>query len=201
MEREPSEPTGGRDAKSRARRAELTARIADLLLTEGVAQIPLRELAAKLGTSDRMLLYYFEDKADLVRAAIAELSARMGAMLAVSFTAERRPPALVMTAVADFLLSPAVTPFMNVWADISARGGRGEALYQAMAADSVRDSLAWLDSQLAIDDEPARRAAASAILAVVEGVRMIERAAPGSTEGVTDLLAGSFAAGVDGAPT
>jgi len=191
---EPTQPeaAGARGPKSQAKREALATQIADALLAEGVAQIPLRDLAARLGTSDRMLLYYFDDKTDLVEAAIAELSARMGAMLAEVTPADRRPPAEVLESTARFLLSSPVAPFMNVWADIAARGGRGEAPFQAMAARSVESSLAWLDGQLAIADDRARRTAASTILAVVEGVRMIEAAAPGSTAGVTALLSGSF---------
>lgn len=190
---EDTEPkTGGRrDAKSRAKRLELIAKIADALLAEGVAQIPLRDLATKLGTSDRMLLYYFEDKADLVQAAIAEVSVRMGAMLA-AVSDERRPPRELLIVTAQLLSSPAMSPFMNMWADISARGGRGEEPFQTIAKGSVNSSLEWLDARLAIPAEAARRTAASAILAVVEGVRMIELAAPGSTSGVTGLLSGAF---------
>src|SRR5262245_37348759 len=121
MEAEEPEGADARGPKSQAKRQALAARIADVLLAEGVAQIPLRDLATRLGTSDRMLLYYFADKAELVTAAVAELSARMGAMLAGVTPAERRPSADVLDSTTRFLLSPPVAPFMNVWADIAAR--------------------------------------------------------------------------------
>jgi len=182
-----------RGQKAQSRRVELIGRIADVLLADGVGQVPLRDLAARLGTSDRMLLYYFADKADLVEASIEEVSSRLGVILAASFSEERRPAAEVLDVTARLLSSPAAAPFMNVWADVSARGGRGEEPFQAIAKLTVKRSLAWLDVQLAIADDGERRAAASAILAVVEGVRMIDAAAPGSTIGVTEFLAGSFA--------
>jgi AcrR family transcriptional regulator len=48
------------------RRDELTEAAADYLLDHGLIGLSLRPLAAALGTSDRMLLYHFADKDDLV---------------------------------------------------------------------------------------------------------------------------------------
>jgi AcrR family transcriptional regulator len=48
------------------RREELTEAAADYLLEHGLIGLSLRPLAAALGTSDRMLLYHFADKDDLV---------------------------------------------------------------------------------------------------------------------------------------
>jgi len=48
------------------RREELTEAAADYLLDHGLIGLSLRPLAAALGTSDRMLLYHFADKDDLV---------------------------------------------------------------------------------------------------------------------------------------
>jgi AcrR family transcriptional regulator len=193
MEQKTPERSVSREPKSHAKRRELTGKIADFLLLEGVAQISLRDLAKRLGTSDRMLLYYFDDKADLVRAALVEVSSRLGVMLATSLSDARRSPAEMLTTTARLLASPSLSPFMNVWADISARGGRGEDPFRSIARQSVEGWLAWLDTRLAVADARNRRSIASALLVVVEGVRLIESAAPGAASGVTKFLSGSFA--------
>ncbi len=193
MEQKTPERGVSREPKSHAKRRELIGKIADFLLLEGVAQIPLRDLAKRLGTSDRMLLYYFDDKADLVRAAIVEVSSRLGAMLATSMSDARRSPAEMLTTTARLLASARLSPFMNVWADISARGGRGEEPFRTIARQSVESWLEWLDTRLAVADARKRRSIASALFIVVEGVRLIESAAPGASRGVTAFLSGSFA--------
>jgi AcrR family transcriptional regulator len=175
--------------RTNPKRAELTGRIADVLLAEGVAQVALRDLAARLGTSDRMLLYYFDDKADLVRASIAEISVRLDTLLAGAGQTGRQSPAEVLRSTAGFLSLPQIMPFMNVWADILARGGRGEEPFKAIAHGLVQASLTSLDGRLAIEDETLRRRTAGAILAAVEGVWILEMASPGSTEGALELLA------------
>ena len=48
------------------RRAELADAATDHALEHGLIGLSLRPLAASLGTSDRMLLYHFRDKDDLV---------------------------------------------------------------------------------------------------------------------------------------
>ena len=48
------------------RRDELAEGATDYVLEHGLIGLSLRPLAAALGTSDRMLLYHFSDKDDLV---------------------------------------------------------------------------------------------------------------------------------------
>ena len=48
------------------RRHELAEAATDYVLEHGLLDLSLRPLAAALGTSDRMLLYHFKDKNDLV---------------------------------------------------------------------------------------------------------------------------------------
>jgi AcrR family transcriptional regulator len=52
------------------RRAELVEQATDYVLAHGLIGLSLRPLAASIGTSDRMLLYHFESKADLVAAVL-----------------------------------------------------------------------------------------------------------------------------------
>jgi AcrR family transcriptional regulator len=186
-------PAPRTEAKARARRAELTGRIADAMLAEGLADIPLRDLAARLGTSDRMLLYYFEDKAALVLAAVAELAVRLDKVLEGSRVTGRHPPAQVMRDTAAFLALPDLRPFRAVWADILARGGRGEAPFAQIARAQIEGAIASLEARLALDDPAERRRAAAAILAAIEGVWLLGMVAPGSTEGAIERLAEGLA--------
>ena len=48
------------------RRDELAEAATDYVLEHGIIDLSLRPLAAAIGTSDRMLLYHFRDKDDLV---------------------------------------------------------------------------------------------------------------------------------------
>jgi AcrR family transcriptional regulator len=181
------------DSKTNAKRAALTAKIADVMLSDGDAGPPLRDLAARLGTSDRMLLYYFGDKAGLIRAAVAELAQRLEAVLADHRIAGRRAPAQVLRTTAAFMSLAGVAPFRAVWADILARGGRGEAPFDVLAKALVQGAIDSLDQQLAIRNPNSRRRMAGAILACIEGVWLVSMVAPGSTDGAIDILVDGLA--------
>jgi AcrR family transcriptional regulator len=58
------------------RREELVAAATDFVLDQGLIGLSLRPLAAALGTSDRMLLYHFTDKDELVAAVLRESNDR-----------------------------------------------------------------------------------------------------------------------------
>jgi AcrR family transcriptional regulator len=52
--------------RNTARREQLAAQATDYALANGLIGLSLRPLAAAIGTSDRMLLYHFTDKDDLI---------------------------------------------------------------------------------------------------------------------------------------
>ncbi|MFJ7949033.1 TetR/AcrR family transcriptional regulator [Streptomyces sp. NPDC096354] len=54
-----------------AKRADLLSRVRSYVLRNGLAGLSLRPLALELGTSDRMLLYYFGTKEHMVAEALA----------------------------------------------------------------------------------------------------------------------------------
>jgi AcrR family transcriptional regulator len=58
------------------RRAELLDEVADYILSNGLADLSLRPLAAAINTSPRMLLYFFETKEQLIADALAHIRAR-----------------------------------------------------------------------------------------------------------------------------
>jgi len=171
------------------KRAALADRIADILLAEGVAVIPLRDLALRLGTSDRMLLYYFETQAALIGAALSRLSERLTSKLSDIASHGPIPPDLLLKEVGAVMAQPAVMRTLAVWADISARGARNEEPFRTFARASIGTWLGWLADRLDLPHEGHRKETAAAILVVIEGIRLIEASAPGSTEGVAEIFA------------
>lgn len=174
----------------RAKKTDIAERIADALLDGGVAQIPLRELAARLGTSDRMLLYYFGDKAELVRCSVSIVSARLAGMLGGAL-APMAPAALARAAL-DFLLSEPVRPYMAVWGDLVARAGRGEEPFRAMGETVMAGWQNWAEDRLEGVTRSERPRIAAALLIVLEGARQMEAIRPGSARAAADILIAGF---------
>jgi len=175
-------------SKKSMRRREVARRVADFFIATGVADAPLRDLAAELGISDRMLLYYFRDKAELVEAALAEVIARFDALSPASPQPGRRAPDAVLRTALHLLTVEAIAPYMKVWADILARGGRSEIPFKEVSRRLVESALTSLEAQLDVEDPAERRRVAVGILSILEGMWLLEVAAPGSTQGAADVV-------------
>jgi AcrR family transcriptional regulator len=143
------------------RRAELTGRIADFILAEGLDAASLRPLARAAGLSDRMLLYYFTDKADALASALDCLAARLMALLA-SASAEPLPEVALWDRLSSQARDPALWPYLCLWLEIAARAARGEPFWHDRGRALGQGFHDWIAAQL--DAPPDRRNAASLAL-------------------------------------
>lgn len=64
---------GSTTDRGRRRRDELLQIAVDYLLTEGLGDFSLRQIAKRAGTSHRMLVYHFGSNSQLLRAALTEI--------------------------------------------------------------------------------------------------------------------------------
>ncbi len=183
-----SSDTGRSGSERAARRAELASKIAGIVLQEGLGDLALRGLADRLGTSDRMLLYYFGTKDQLILDVMEQAGSRLAGLLANHSGGPQVSPGQFLAGVLALARQPAVAPFMQLWTEVIARGARGERPYDQVGANVVRSWIAWIESRLmpsAGRREPARPAA---LLSIVEGITLLEMAAPGCTEDVQAYL-------------
>src|SRR5512146_529234 len=91
------------------------------LLATGLSQASLRQLAAAAGVSDRMLLYYFADKADVMAQVMARLAAGTAQRpsAAIPQGASLAPWAL-MAQAGRFVLDHDFLPYMRLWLEVVA---------------------------------------------------------------------------------
>lgn len=150
------------------RRAALVDALADHLLDVGLAGASLRSFAAAADTSDRMLLYYFKDKAEIVAAAMARVAERMTVALAAHTGPDRLPLAEATVRVVGFVASPAMAPGMRLWLEAASAAARGDALCGTVGEAVARGFVAW--GQTLLDSPPERRAAdAARLMLAAEG--------------------------------
>jgi AcrR family transcriptional regulator len=162
----------GRDEHDR--RAELLAPICAHLLAHGLERASLRDLAAAAGTSDRMLLYYFRDKADLMAAALE----RLALLLRERLEAARAPAPMgeeaLRARLVGMVLDDAVWPFMQVWLEIVARGGRGDPVFRETGRRIGAGFLDWIAAQSDAGSEAARAEVAARLLPLLDGLIVLK---------------------------
>lgn len=128
-------------AKDPVRREAWTQQATDYTLKHGLIGLSLRPLAASLGTSDRMLLYHFGTKDDLVAAVLRESNDR-----AVAGISALPPSSDLRTAVHDLwsvASSPELEPCTRQYVEAAALGLLGREPYASVVREANKH---WLRS-------------------------------------------------------
>ncbi|ATC31016.1 TetR/AcrR family transcriptional regulator [Caulobacter vibrioides] len=176
-------------------RARVIAALADHLLATGLSQASLRQLAAAAGVSDRMLLYYFADKTEVLALAMQSLAGGMAAQLETALPADQRLSQAALTAkAARLVVDPVFRPFMRLWIEAIAAAARQEPPFDVVARQIGEGFLAWIEARLdpaLVSDPPG---AAATILALLDGLALLEVC--GGEDRVQSAVAALEAAGL-----
>ena len=145
-----------------SRRDQFVAAATDFVLEHGLIGLSLRPLAAALGTSDRMLLYHFGSKDDLVAAVLRESNDRSIAHV------RALPP---MSTVRDEVLrlwgemnAPDLDRCQRVYVEAAALGLLGREPYASVVRDANAAWAAALADRLAAAGAPRSRVARAVML-------------------------------------
>ncbi len=157
------------------RREAAIERMADHVLAEGLAAATLRPLAAAAGTSDRMLLYYFADKDELLTATLARIAARMVAELDGAIPVEpRKPFPLLLEQVWAAMASESLRPFMPLWLELASGAARGLQPHRDVAGDIADGFLAWVTIRLQPEPGGEPSSLAPLFLTSIEGMYLLK---------------------------
>ena len=115
------------------KRARMTEALCDIVLAEGLDALSLRPAAARLGTSDRMLLYYYGTKAELVEDVLRRIAERFSTYLQSTTRNNRIPPQNMVGHTANAMTTEEGRPFLQLWLEIAARAGRGDPAFKDIA--------------------------------------------------------------------
>ena len=168
-------------SKTEARRAAIVERLADHVLAHGLVAASLRPLAKAAGTSDRMLLYYFSDKTEIIAATLQHIAERMVILLSARTAPEPLPLGELITHLSSVVLDQQFWPYMCVWLELASRAGRGDSLYAPIAMQIGSGFLAWGEAQLASPDPASRTRDAARLLVTIEGMVLVKAIGMGGT--------------------
>jgi len=150
----------------------IVAGAAAYVLSRGLTGLSLRPLAAALGTSDRMLLYYFASKDELVGEVLRVLSIQLQGMLAAAMPRDRVSVKALVEEANELLARPETYPAIAVCLELLGHAARGEEPYASAARTLLEDWIRWAEGHL---EGPARgrRDRALAAVACIEGILVL----------------------------
>jgi AcrR family transcriptional regulator len=160
--------------KADDRRAVILDRLADHVLDHGLAASSLRTLANTAGVSDRMLLYYFTDKAEVMTATIGVVAGRLETTLAARISKSPMPLARLRPLLLGVVMADDLWPFMRLWLEIASLAARGDAFYRATGEAIGRGFLDWGAAQLDCATLQDRARDAARLLVDIEGALLLK---------------------------
>ena len=158
--------------KPDTRRAEIVERLTQDVMAEGLSASSLRPLAKAAGTSDRMLLYYFRDKSEIVTAVLQHISAKLIVMLGERTASEPLPINDLRRQFAEILFVDELWPYMRIWLEVGSRSAMGDPLYRAVGEQIGRGFFEWGKIQLKSDSDEQRDIDAAKLLVSIEGMQI-----------------------------
>ena len=130
-------------------------------------------MARAAGISDRMLLYYFKDKAEVIAAVLATIAGRLTAMLG-DVSGTPLPVAALRAQLLGALMGDAISPYMRIWLEMAALAAQGDAVF-ANAGEAIgRGFYAWGLAQIAAETPEQRAIDAARLLVTIEGMVLLK---------------------------
>jgi AcrR family transcriptional regulator len=155
------------------RREAIVQRAADHLLERGVVAISLRELAAAVGVSPRMLVHHFGSREKLVSSAVREARSRQREAFDARLAPQPdRPYADVLADAWRWFASDEAQPYLRLFAQVYALAQAPDSPHAEFLRESVLDWRPTIEHGFAADGvHPATaRELATLTIAVVRGL-------------------------------
>ena len=177
-------------ARETGRRDEFAQAATDYVLEHGLVGLSLRPLAAELGTSDRMLLYHFADKDDLVATVLRVANDRSVAVLR-----QLSPSPDVRQAVLDLwtaVTAPPLDACQRMYVEAAALGLFGREPYARVVREANAVWVAAVADHLVAAGTPRERAPRAVALldAALMGFQLdlpLDAGDPAQEQAVRDL--------------
>ncbi|GHJ57605.1 TetR family transcriptional regulator [Nocardioides sp. OK12] len=138
------------------RREQLLDEVTDHVLEHGLIGLTLRPVAAAIGTSDRMLIYHFENRDALVSAVVQRVNER--AVAAVEALPSRRTVRAGVHGLWEAFSTPPLQALITSYVQAAATGLLGEEPYRSDVQASNAEWAAALRDYFVRCGAPPRRA-------------------------------------------
>lgn len=156
--------------KTEDKKQQITQKVIAHLLDQGISDTGIRALAKAVGTSDRMLIYYFGTKDALINESLQLISAGMAEQLDALLGTHRRAGAQLLAEVTTATSSPLFRPMVQLWFEIVGLAARGKEPYATNAVIIAKGWIHWIETRL---DQPQPNQAAE-LFAKVEGRLLLQ---------------------------
>lgn len=145
-------------------------KMADHVLRHGLEAASLRPLAKAAGTSDRMLMYYFTDKAQLITAVLQTIASRLTQLMEEHGAHEPLLYEACLHRTVSILSAEVFAPYLRLFLSIASLSALGNPLYRTLGEQLGRAYFEWAKTQVLSSDDKQHAHDAAILLQRVEGM-------------------------------
>lgn len=143
---------------------------------EGLSQLTFGRLARRLGISDRVIVYYFPTKDDLIGEVLVSLGLRLQAALAPTLSTRAADHVELVRAAWPLLARPEVDPVFALFFEAGGLAAAGIEPYRSLVPNLLAGWIDWAGHF--ITGTPARRKVeAAAAIATLDGLLLVRQLA------------------------
>ena len=146
-----------------------------IALSEGVSAVSFGRLAKELGISDRMVVYYFPNRADLIQSVVVGIGIELQNMLEVAFGPDSLPAIELMRRAWPVLSTKKAQPMFNGFFEIIGLASAGQSPYAELAPALMNGWIEWLAQRVKAKTVRQRRDIAASVVAQIDGLLLIRR--------------------------
>jgi AcrR family transcriptional regulator len=141
---------------------------------DGLSQLSFGRVAKQLGVSDRIVVYYFPSKDDLVSDVLVALGLQLQLVLEPAFTGQSADHLGVARAAWPVLASPAVDPVFGLFFEANGLAAAGREPYRSVVPQLVEGWIEWAAGFVSGRPDR-RRAEAAAAVALLDGLLLLRQ--------------------------
>ena len=148
----------------------------DAALADGLSQLTFGRLAKRLEVSDRVVVYYFPSKGELLGAVLRHLGTELQTRLADVVTTPQADYLAIAKLAWPVLACPEVDPLFGLLLEANGLAAAGVEPYATMVKSLVTEWVEWLASFIRGTGEY-RRTEAETALALIDGLLLMRQLA------------------------
>lgn len=144
--------------------------------SHGLSQVTFGRVAKQLGITDRMVVYYFPTKDDLLSDVLIAMGSQLQEMLATAFTTPASDHIALLRTAWPVVATSDADPVFALFFEANGLAAAGREPFRTLLAQLVAD---WIDWAMAFIDEsaPDRRAEAETAIAILDGLLLLRQLA------------------------
>jgi AcrR family transcriptional regulator len=141
---------------------------------DGLSQLTFGRLAKRLGISDRIIVYYFPTKDDLIGEVVGSMGLRLQETLADAFTSPAADYIGLVRAAWPVLARPEADPIFALFFEANGLAAAGREPYRTLVPHLVEMWIDWVSHF--IEGTPSqRRTEAETAIATIDGLLLLRQ--------------------------